>query len=166
MTVFPIPSLRLSPEHNTPVDKSLFTSILKKVHLHSANLARRGPAPRHFATASGTRDQLFPAMQCRNCTMEKHLLDDLRVVPFRLAGDKTHGQLWGQAKSVSQEITWLTHLLSSTTRSYNGCVGRALLRYSPENFLISSAETVAGCSSTNHLMFSLHGGVVSDPEKV
>lgn len=58
------------------------------------------------------------------------------------------------------------HLLSSTSRSYNGCVGRASCRYNFANCSISSAVIASGCFSTNHVTFSLHGGVVSDPENV
>ena len=58
------------------------------------------------------------------------------------------------------------YLLSSTTRSYSGCVGRASCRYSFPNCSISAAVTVTGCFSTNQVTSSLQGGVVSDPENV
>ena len=58
------------------------------------------------------------------------------------------------------------HLLSNTTRSYSGCVGRASCRYNFVNCSISSAVIATGCFRTNHVTFSLHGGVVSDPENV
>ena len=58
------------------------------------------------------------------------------------------------------------HLLSNTTRSYSGCVGRASCRYNFVNCSISSAVIATGCFRTYHVTFSLHGGVVSDPENV
>jgi hypothetical protein len=58
------------------------------------------------------------------------------------------------------------YLLSSTTRSYSGCVGRASCWYNFANFSISSPVTVTGCFSTNQVTFSLQGGVVSGPENV
>src|SRR5579864_4372684 len=58
------------------------------------------------------------------------------------------------------------YLLSSTTRSYCACVGRALFGYNLSNFAISAADAVTGCFNTNQVTPSLQGGVVSDPGKV
>ncbi len=60
----------------------------------------------------------------------------------------------------------MDYLLSSTTRSFSGWVGRASCRYNFANCSISFFVTVTGRFRTNQVTFSLQGGVVSDPENV
>src|SRR5215471_3399055 len=64
-----------------------------------------------------------------------------------LQWNKEDGYVLAIGEYMCTDCRWRTYLLSSTTRSYTGCVGRASFRYSRENCWISSAVIVVGCFS-------------------
>ncbi len=157
------------------IDLQLFFRGLLSAHsrygLHARRVAMRPSTPK-APTASlpllslrllpGGANQ-FPG---ESYTTEVQRLSRRTVTPIIhgvQAGPSLPASLPGKPEPIPVSFPYL---LSSTTRSYNGCVGRASCRYSFENCSISAAETVTGCLSTNHVTFSLQGGVVRDPGKV
>jgi hypothetical protein len=58
------------------------------------------------------------------------------------------------------------HRLAWISRPFRGCGGRAFVGYSWAKRAISSFEMFIGAFNTNHVTFSLQGGVVSEPMNV